>query len=194
MEANENPFYLHFTNRHRAAKQGCKCLVVRHALKQQSWSGGGKAKCGTGLMPPPETHGGAGNQGNGFRVQCFVPHHVRLTLLDLTGCTLKPGLQREASEPPAAPTLPPDLSVQLPLHCTSWPAWAFPSLNFVMNCPVHGHGALLKAAALPLAPARTPARAPTAVACADFPNEAASSSAGLPGPSDSPFVPHPREQ
>lgn len=35
VEANENPFYLHFTNRHRAAKQGWKCLVVRHALKQQ---------------------------------------------------------------------------------------------------------------------------------------------------------------
>lgn len=89
-----------------------------------------------------------------------MPHHVRLTLLDLTGCTLKPGLQREASEPTTAPTPPPDLSVPLPLHCTSWPAWAFPSLNFVVNCPVHGRGSLLRATALPLAPARTPAVPP----------------------------------
>lgn len=46
-----------------------------------------------------------------------MPHHVRLTLLDLTGCTLKPELQREASVPTTVPRLPPDLGpAPLVLH------------------------------------------------------------------------------
>lgn len=59
--------------------------------------------------------------------------------------------------PTTVHSLHPDLLVLLPLHSTCWPAWTFPSLDCLMNYPVHGHGSLLKAATPPLTPALTPA-------------------------------------